>query len=268
MKGQTLLEALLTLSLIIIIVSGITVTIVTSLSNAGYGKTQAIATQYGQEGIEILRKIRNNSYSNFRNYTGSYCLSKGATALQSSGTCLAPNVDNYIRNVDIIQSGCTTDVARVTVNVSWTDRKCTDGTFCHSSKLVSCLSTINPNSGFSASGDTPPSTSTPIPTSPPASTNATISLSISPNPATTSQSITFTATVTGTNCMPTGAVYFYTDGQVFTASSITSTNPGIASTSYPASYIGTGNYSIYAQYYPSGTTCPAITSSTVNLVIQ
>jgi Tfp pilus assembly protein PilV len=267
MKGQTLLEALLTLSLIIVVVTGITATIITSLSNARYGKTQAVATQYAQEGIEILRKIRNNNYSVFK-ISGDYCLSKGATDLQSSGTCLAPNLENYIRNVNITHSGCATDVARVTVNVLWSDRKCESGTYCHSSKLVSCFSTVNPNSGFTAPGYTTPSTSTPTPTQVQSAANSAISLSVSPNPATSSQSITFTASITGTNCMPTGVVYFYKNGQVFTGSGISSTNPGIASTSYPASNIGTGTHSIYAQYYASGTTCPSATSSTVNLVIQ
>jgi Tfp pilus assembly protein FimT len=113
-------------------------------------------------------------------------------------------------------------------------------------------------------------TPTPTPTPVSSTPSVTIALSVSPNPATTSQSITFTATVTGTNCTPTGAVYFYRDNQAsyFTAASTGSTNPGIASASYPASYIGAGAHTVHGRYVPGGTTCPAITSSNISFSIQ
>jgi prepilin-type N-terminal cleavage/methylation domain-containing protein len=113
-------------------------------------------------------------------------------------------------------------------------------------------------------------TPTPVPTSVPPTPSVAITLSVSPNPATTSQSITFTATVTGSNCTPTGAVYFYRDNQAsyFTAASTGSANPGVASTSYPASAIGAGAHTVQGRYVPSGTTCPAITSSNINFSIQ
>jgi Tfp pilus assembly protein PilV len=145
MKGQTLLEALIALSAIALVISGISVTIVNSLNNAGYGKTQAVATQYAQEGLDVVRRMREGDYATFSGYSGSYCLSKGANMLTAIGTCQqSPNVDSYIRIVSIEQNpGCGVDIRKVTVSVSWTDGRCTAGSFCHSSKLVSCVSAVS-----------------------------------------------------------------------------------------------------------------------------
>lgn len=145
MKGQSLVEAILAISVIGVIISGISVVIVASLNNANFGKTQTQATQYAQEGIETLRLIRNNNYSGFQSYNGNYCLNKYATTLTSPDTCVSPNLDKYKRSVSIEQSpGCATNITKVTVSVSWTDGKCAGGDFCHKSNLVSCMSRINP----------------------------------------------------------------------------------------------------------------------------
>lgn len=144
MKGQTLLEALLAISLVMLVLSGISVTIITSLNNAGYGKTQAIATQYAQEGMEIVRKIRNSNYTGFGNYNaGNYCLSEDSSILQASGNC-SPNVGSYVRSVFIEQSGCGVNIAKATVTVAWTDGKCSSGSYCHNSQIISCFSKVNP----------------------------------------------------------------------------------------------------------------------------
>lgn len=280
MKGQSLLESVLALAAIAIVLSGIAVTVLSSLSNANYGKSQALATQYAQEGIEVLRKIRSHDYDAFRNYNGNYCLDKNARVLPPlPGSCSVPNVDSFIRSVNIEQApGCGTNIAEATVKVSWTDGKCPNSTFCHASSIVSCLSTVNP---IQAPFDGPPQAPqpvptagntpipTPTPTNPPP-VNTTISFSLSPNPASTSQSITFSATVTGSGCVPTGAVYFYWDNQTanYTAGSTGSTNPGTATAGYPASAIGVGNHQAFARYVPQGSTCPGRDSVPINFVIQ
>lgn len=149
MKGQTLIETVLAVSIIGIIIGGISVLMVTSLSNSGYVKNQALATQYGQEGLEVVRSIRNASYSLT---TGTYCLGKDVKVLNSSTVCTTPNVDSFIRTVAITAGatnpcdnvGPTYDVARVIIEVKWRDAKCASGIYCHKSSLESCLSTQNP----------------------------------------------------------------------------------------------------------------------------
>lgn len=148
MKGQSLIESVLALAVIAIILSVIAVTVTSSLNNADFGKNQTISTQYAQQGLEILRKIRNSNYSAFASYSGNYCLAKGTSVLQHQNTCLtplAPNVDEFIRSVSINQApGCGPSVAKATVKVAWTDGKCGSGAYCHSSNIVTCLSTTNP----------------------------------------------------------------------------------------------------------------------------
>jgi type II secretory pathway pseudopilin PulG len=147
MKGQTLIEVLVALSVIVILVSMITMVIISSLNNAQFSRDQDLATNYAQEGMEIVRKVRNSNYTSFKNYSGIYCLAKGSLVLpSSSANCTTPNVDKFIRKVQIEQTpGCNTNVAKVTVSVSWTDAKCQTGNlYCHASDLVSCLSSVNP----------------------------------------------------------------------------------------------------------------------------
>ncbi len=152
------------------------------------------------------------------------------------------------------------------------------GQHCDPTCSGATLPTPTPTSAASVPTPTPTvppiiPTPTPFPTQVPTiptTANVSISFSINPNPASTSQNISFTATVTGTDCTPTGAVYFYWNNQTvrYTAGSTGSSNPGIASASYPASVIGTGSHIAYATYVPSSSTCPGRTSSTVNFTIQ
>lgn len=140
-----MIESVLALGVIAVVLSSIAVILVSSLSNAGQGKDQSLATQHAQEGLELLRKIRNGNYQAFGSYSGSYCLGNGATALGAPSSCFTPNVDTFIRSVNIEQSpGCGANIARVTVRVAWTDGKCQSGSYCHESELISCLSTVNP----------------------------------------------------------------------------------------------------------------------------
>ncbi len=150
MKGQTLIEILIALGIGGVIISAITVIITSGLNNAQFGKNQNLATNFAQEGLEVVRKIRNNNYDGFRTYSGTYCLGKNQTTLGSAvSSCSSLNVDAFIRSVHIQQnSGCSVNGARVTVTVSWTDGKCpTTNLYCHNSQLVSCLSSVNPVQG-------------------------------------------------------------------------------------------------------------------------
>lgn len=158
-KGQTLIEALAALTIAIFIVSAITIAVINALSNAQYSKNQNMATQYAQEGIEIMRQKRDSNWNTFNGHnSGSYCLDKDSTTLAAkngdiqgcaSGTSTSgQNVDPFAREIDIEKNSneClitgTTKATKVTVIVSWKDSKCTDplNIFCHESKQISCFS--------------------------------------------------------------------------------------------------------------------------------
>lgn len=148
MKGQTLIEVLIALGIAGVVISAVTVVVTASLNNAQYSKNQNQAVAYAQEAMEVIRQIRDSDIVGFRTYTGNYCLAKGQTTLGSAQANCILNVDNFVRSVLIDQSpGCANNVAKVTVNVAWTDGKCPTNSYCHKIPLVSCLLTTNPVSG-------------------------------------------------------------------------------------------------------------------------
>jgi len=150
MKGDTLIEVLIALAAAVVVISTITTLAIVTLNNAQFSRDQDQSTKYAQEGMEVIRGIRNNNYVGFRSYSGKYCLAEGDTSLGSPvAACNTVNVINkYIRFVTIAQnSGCgavSTNLTNIVITVLWTDGKCTGGAYCHSSKLTSCFSTVPP----------------------------------------------------------------------------------------------------------------------------
>lgn len=146
--GQSLIEAVIALGAAAIIVSAIAVAVVTSVNNSDFSKYQNLATQYAQQGIEILKERSESSWQNFSTLSGTYCLSQSSSTLAPAlgGTCTT-NINNFfVRKVVITQnSGSCSGNAKVTVNVSWSDGKCTSSSniYCHSVELNSCLADIN-----------------------------------------------------------------------------------------------------------------------------
>lgn len=153
-KGQTLIEALVALAAAVAVVYAISTAVISALSNAQFSKNQVLATQYAQQGIEIVRQIRDSDWTTFSTYladvTNYYCLDKNSKSLRPQGLGCGLNADNFIREVQIQKnsSDCrppspfrTTNAARVTVIVKWSDGKCAAGdAYCHKVQLASCLS--------------------------------------------------------------------------------------------------------------------------------
>lgn len=150
-KGQMMVEALIALGVAVIIIAAITSMIVSALSNAIAAKNQDLATQYAKQGIEVVRNISKTDWTYFKDLSNTFCLNEGSNTL--SGTIAGEkegcgqNLGNFIRNVEIVNTGtdCGEDISKVTVNVFWSDNKCTESSdaFCHSVKLESCLSDVN-----------------------------------------------------------------------------------------------------------------------------
>ncbi len=149
-KGETLIEALGAMAIIVIVITAVASSMITSLSNSKSNENATLATKFAQQGIEQVRQIRNKDYAAFTGYEGKYCLEKDQTTLGSvQSACLTPNVDHFIRSVDINQNpGCSKDAAKVTVTVSYKDGKCASGTYCHNQTFNTCLSTVNPVSAL------------------------------------------------------------------------------------------------------------------------
>jgi Tfp pilus assembly protein PilV len=147
MKGQSLIEVLVALGIIAIVVTTIASIITSSLGNTNYSKDLNTATKYAQDGLEVTRSIRDGNYTTFATLSGTFCLDQNATTFGASqSNCTTPNIDNvFIRSIQIeINPGCGANVSKVISIVKWQDGKCTGGTYCHQSQLVSCLSRVNP----------------------------------------------------------------------------------------------------------------------------
>ncbi len=152
MKGQTLIEVLVALASAVFVITAITILGISSLNNAQFIKDQGQASQYAEDGMEFMRGLRDSDYVGFKNYSGNYCFAKGQTILGSAqGACSTPNIDNrYIRsinvqqNIPLVNGGCGPNLALVNVSVAWIDSKCGSGIYCHSSKISSCFSTVQP----------------------------------------------------------------------------------------------------------------------------
>ena len=148
-KGETLLEALGALAIIAIVITAVASAITTAVNSAQFNENQTLATKYAQQGVEEVRSIRNSNYTTFTGYNGLYCFSKGQTTLGSAqASCVTQNVDTFIRSIQIDQppsvQSCGTNLAKITVSVSFTDGKCASNSYCHVQTQTSCLSTVNP----------------------------------------------------------------------------------------------------------------------------
>jgi len=57
-SGQSLVEVLVALSLVVIIILGLVRVTITSVRNASFAKDQRVATKYAQEGLENARHLK------------------------------------------------------------------------------------------------------------------------------------------------------------------------------------------------------------------
>lgn len=162
MKGQTLVEVLVAMTVGVLVLTAITSSVLTSLVNSRISTGKVVANQYLQEGIEIARGYRAAA-------AGKYCLDRNEKAIAGipENSCTTPNVvdgnNSFIRTVDVLGNGagndCGTNINKIVSTVKWTDSKCSGGTYCHQISVSSCANVI-----AAAGTITPTVTVTPTPT--------------------------------------------------------------------------------------------------------
>lgn len=158
-NGQTLIEAVAALGVLLIIIAAIATVMITGLYNAQFIKNQNEAGKLAQEGMELVRSIQKNNLDQFKSFIDSavaYCIDPQTMSLYSVSpyhvTCneTQANIGNFNRTItfmkgDPICDKKDTDTGqfsqlRVTVKVKWSSSKCSStNTMCHESKLVSCM---------------------------------------------------------------------------------------------------------------------------------
>ncbi len=162
MKGQTIVEVVIALGAGIVVLTALTLMMLSSLNNASEGSSRTLATQYAQDGLELIRNIKDNNWSQLvllsNNANNSYCMASSCSSLTlTSGSCgpkittCGINVGNtFSRQVDVKpnDSRCIPQnpipgksFIRAVVTVSYGDGKCTNvsNPYCHNVQVESCF---------------------------------------------------------------------------------------------------------------------------------
>ncbi len=174
--GQSLIEVLIAFAALSVIIVSTTLVVISALTNAQFVKNQHLATEYAQQGIELVRSMRENNFDAFLSLSNPgnlptpdnvehYCMAKACTQLTTypgdcglltTPSCTAQNLDAFVRGVTIDRtrsSSCINPTfeasppsqwpSQVTVAVSWADGQCPQGSYCHTVSVTTCLSPIN-----------------------------------------------------------------------------------------------------------------------------
>ena len=61
MRGASLIESVVTLGVVILLITGLVVSMTSSLQSAQASKSRSLAVQYAQEALEIVRQERDSN---------------------------------------------------------------------------------------------------------------------------------------------------------------------------------------------------------------
>lgn len=135
--GQTIVEAVVVIGMVALLVTGLIVGTTASLKSAQSGRVRSQSVSLSQEGLEIVRSIRDQSWSTFQSYTGTYCLGSDKILVVSAGSCgmnVAGAENSFSRNVvfswqspkmvvtstvSYVEGETTKDVTLVTYFTQW-----------------------------------------------------------------------------------------------------------------------------------------------------
>lgn len=159
--GQTLLEILLAFSVSVLVLSAIVIGVTGSLNNANFTKNQNLANSYAQEGMAVVRQIRDSSWEDFFNRSDdkNYCLpSSNILDSNFSTDCITAGdgkVGIFVRSIVLdhdsvhcLNKKDSIQGIEVIAKVSWSDSKCpAENLYCHKVELISCFSNIDQREG-------------------------------------------------------------------------------------------------------------------------
>ena len=85
--GQTLVEAVVVVGVVVLLVTGLIAGTTASLRSAQSGRTRTKAVSLAQEGMEVVRSIRDENWITFVAFSGSYCLGESHDLTPATGVC-------------------------------------------------------------------------------------------------------------------------------------------------------------------------------------
>lgn len=168
-KGQALIEAIIAITVVTAVITAVVAVIITSLSSTNAIKNNDLATNYAQQGIELVRDIKSAGFADFvSNYpTEQYCLDdyESSPELLDDDVDIDPldpdsdpdcdletgyNVGNYIRRIYINHLGndstgvnVCAEGTFVSSKVLWNDNKCVGDANCHNVEIKTCFTDLN-----------------------------------------------------------------------------------------------------------------------------
>ena len=98
--GQSLIEILVVLGMVTVLVTGIVVSSTVSLRNQQSSSFRDQALKYAQQGMEIVRSLRDTDWDTFVVYSGKYCLGADSTLIPFVDTCVTLLDNTYQRVVE------------------------------------------------------------------------------------------------------------------------------------------------------------------------
>jgi len=160
-KGQSLIEAVVALGVMVITLSAISIAVTTGISNSTFVKNQDLANKYSQEGMEYIRNAKANNINltvdggGVKLFTaglnGTYCMDADNSFSTPLGSGCTVNISSMFKRQVEFQDNvvCDDDLTpqlakKVIVTVFWSSPKCdpddpVKGAFCHSAETISCF---------------------------------------------------------------------------------------------------------------------------------
>lgn len=164
-QGQTLIEILGALAVMVVILTAVAIAVTSSLNTTSSSTNQNLATQFAQQGMEMLRDFKTTNFSDFVGMQDAndnfYCLAdsctgldknnlacwKRLTATQCSGNVSSGNLNAFFtRQIEIPPRNASYHCGQLLearVTVSWPDTRCAAGVPCRQVQLTECF--VNKN---------------------------------------------------------------------------------------------------------------------------
>lgn len=131
-KGQSLLEVIVVIGVVLVLVTGLLVATTSSLQAVRYAKEKSQGVKYAQEAIEITRNLRNSGWAAFQVRSGVWCLNSTDAWVQSLDTTCPYEINNLFSRAVLFawNDQVVPQRMEITVTISWLD-----GTVVHNTKL-------------------------------------------------------------------------------------------------------------------------------------
>lgn len=116
--GQSLIEMIVVLGLVAVLITSVVVGSTFSLKNQQLSGTRDTSLKYAQQGIELMRSLRDTSWATFETYTGTWCLGEDNTLTVYVDSC-TPLYEDIYQRVAVFAWDSTNERMSVKVLVTW-----------------------------------------------------------------------------------------------------------------------------------------------------